>query len=373
MITVREVDNKRDLRRFVDFPNKLYKDVEQYIPAMYGEELEDFDKCKNPAFEYCVAKCFLAYNNSGEIVGRIAGILNENANKKWERRRMRFSHLDFIDDEEVSAALFKAVEAYAREKNCEQVHGPLGFCDLDREGMLVEGFEQRSMFITYYNHPYYMRHMERLGYAKDTDWVEYLLTVPEEPNDKLSRLADIVMRKNKLHIADIRKKRLIKPYVRGVFELLNKAYENLYGVVPLSPRQVEKYTNKFLPIVNYRYVCIVLDQNEEVVAFGVAAPSIGPALKKSGGRLFPLGAVRVLKALRKNDTLDLFLVAVKPELQGAGLNAIVMDYVVKNAIKYGIRRAETGPELETNDKVQAQWRFFETQRHKRRRCYIKSI
>ena len=374
-VTVREVTTKQELRRFVDYPNQLYRDVPQFVPAFYGDDLADWDRTKNPAFDYCDAKCWLAYRD-GEIVGRIGAILSHKANEKWHTNRMRFSQVDFIDDPAVSAALFAAVESWAAEKGCDQIHGPLGFCDMDREGMLVEGFDRRSMFITYYNHPYYNEHLERLGYRKDTDWVEFYIQAPtpDSPQGvKLHRIAEHVLRSRKLHIANVRHQWQYPPLVEQVFRLVNEAYSPLYGVVELNERQVKKYKTKFAPLINPNLACFVMDEQERMVAFGVSAPSMAAAMQKSRGRLFPTGWVRVLHDLRKNDTADMLLIAVKPELQGAGINAIILDHLIQGAAKMGIHYAETGPQLETNSKILAQWKMFDKEQHKRRRCYIKDI
>ena len=374
-VTVREVTTKQELRRFVDYPNQLYRDVPQFVPAFYGDDLADWDRTKNPAFDYCDAKCWLAYRD-GEVVGRIGAILSHKANEKWHTNRMRFSQVDFIDDPAVSAALFAAVESWAAEKGCDQIHGPLGFCDMDREGMLVEGFDRRSMFITYYNHPYYNVHLERLGYRKDTDWVEFYIQAPtpDSPQGvKLHRIAEHVLRSRKLHIANVRHQWQYPPLVEQVFRLVNEAYSPLYGVVELNERQVKKYKTKFAPLINPNLACFVMDEQERMVAFGVSAPSMAAAMQKSRGRLFPTGWVRVLHDLRKNDAADMLLIAVKPELQGAGINAIILDHLIQGAAKMGIRFAETGPQLETNSKILAQWKMFDKEQHKRRRCYIKDI
>lgn len=374
-VTVREVTTKQELRRFVDYPNQLYRDVPQFVPAFYGDDLADWDRTKNPAFDYCDAKCWLAYRD-GEVVGRIGAILSHKANEKWHTNRMRFSQVDFIDDPAVSAALFAAVESWAAEKGCDQIHGPLGFCDMDREGMLVEGFDRRSMFITYYNHRYYNDHLERLGYRKDTDWVEFYIQAPtpDSPQGvKLHRIAEHVLRSRKLHIANVRHQWQYPPLVEQVFRLVNEAYSPLYGVVELNERQVKKYKTKFAPLINPNLACFVMDEQERMVAFGVSAPSMAAAMQKSRGRLFPTGWVRVLHDLRKNDAADMLLIAVKPELQGAGINAIILDHLIQGAAKMGIRFAETGPQLETNSKILAQWKMFDKEQHKRRRCYIKDI
>lgn len=374
-ITVREVTDKHELRQFVDFPNKLYKDIPYFVPAMYGDDLEDWDKKKNPAFEYCESRCWTAWRD-GEMVGRIGAILSHKSNKTWNTNRMRFTQVDFIDDPAVSEALFATVEAWAAEKGCTQVHGPLGWCDMDREGMLVEGFDQRSMFITYYNHPYYNDHLTRLGYRKDTDWIEYKLHAPDPNSDlakKLHRIAEHVKRSRKLKVVRVRTRLDYIPIIPKAFELINKAYAPLYSAVELTDQQVKKYSNKFLPLLSPKTTCFVKDEQGEMVALGVCAPSMAAAMQRSRGRFLPFGWVGVLKALMKNDTVDLFLIAVRPDLQGAGLNAIILDEMMRGARKMGIRYAETGPMLETNEKILAQWKLFDKEQHKRRRCYIKDV
>lgn len=375
-IKIREVTTKADLCRFVDYPNVLYKDVEQFIPAFYADDLDDWDPQKNPAFSYCEAKCFLAWRD-GEIVGRIGAILSHKANETWNTKRMRFTQVDFIDDREVSAALFAAVEDWARSKGCNQVHGPLGFCDLDREGMLIEGFDERGMFITYYNHPYYRDHLEALGYGKDTDWVENLIEIPSydsENAQKLRKLSEWLLKRGRYHKVDItNKNQITAKHIEQVFHLVNKAYAPLYGVVELTDHQIKKYAKKFLPMVSPDFLCLVMDEQEQLVAFGVCVPSMAEALKRCRGRLFPIGWYHVLRSMKHNDLMDMLLIAVDPQLQGMGLNAIVMDHIVQGAQRMGITHAESGPTLETNDKVQSQWKFFGHRQHKRRRCFIKNL
>ena len=375
MVAIKEVLTKKDLREFVDFPNKLYKDNENFVPAFFDDDMSDWDRHRNPAFEYCEARCFLAVRD-GEIVGRIGAILSHKSNAKWGTQRMRFSSVDFIDDAEVSSALFETVEQWAREKGCNEVHGPLGFCDMDREGMLVDGYDQKSMFITYYNAPYYNDHLTRLGYTKDTDWVEYKIATPAADSEAaqfIHRVAERCKSRNGFHVAHIRRRSEYKRYVRDVFELVNICYSPLYGVVELNDRQIKKDTNKFMPLINPEYACFVLDKNDELVAFGISAPSMAEAMKKNRGRLFPFGFVDVLKALRKNNAIDMFLIAVRPDLQRTGANAIILDYLRESCSKNGIEYAETGPQLETNNKILSQWKAFDKEQHKRRRCYIKTI
>ncbi len=374
MVQVKEVKTRSELKKFVNYPNILYRDVPQYVPAMIGDDLDDWNPKKNPAFEYCEAKCFLAWRD-GKIVGRIGAILSHKANEKWHLNRMRFTQVDFIDDEEVSNALFSTVEAYAREKGCDEIHGPLGFTDCDREGMLVEGYDRRSMFITYYNYPYYNAHLERLGYEKDVDWVEYLIDVPYDDHTvlRMDKLSERVLNYSNLHVLEVKHRREYKPLIEKVFDLINVAYAGLYGTVPLSERQVKRYAAKFIPLINPELTCFVVDEHDELIGFGVSAPSMAEALKKSRGRLFPLGFIGVLKALRVNDTLDLFLTAVRPDYQNKGINAILINHVLKGCHQMGIRKAETGPQLEENHKIRSQWNFFSYEKHKRRRCYVRKL
>ena len=374
-IDIIEVKTKKQRHLFVDYVNELYKDSPYFVPAFYGDDMADWDPKKNPAFQYCEAKMFLAYRD-GKIVGRIGAILSHRANERWGTKRMRFSQVDFIDDPAVSDALFSAVENWAREKGCDEVHGPLGFCDLDREGMLYEGFDKRSMFITYYNHPYYIDHMERLGYVKDADWFEYLLPIPREPDDncrRMERIANSIMKKTGFRKVEVKRRSEYKPYIKKAFELVNEAYAPLYGVVELGQEQIEKYADKFIPLINPDFCCLVVNDKDDLVAFGVMAPSMAEAMRKSRGRLFPFGWIGVLKALKKNDTADMFLIAVRPELQGLGVNAIVMDHMMQSCIRNGIKFAETGPQLEMNEKVRSQWKMFKLEPHKKRRCFIKKI
>lgn len=375
-VKIIEVNTKSrsQLKKFVEFPNKMYKDVPQFVPAFYADDMADWSD-KNPAYQYCEAKAFLAYRGE-QIVGRIGAILSKKSNETWGNNRMRFTQVDFIDDREVSKALFDTIENWAKERGCTEVHGPLGFCDMDREGMLVEGFDKRNMFITYYNYPYYNEHITSLGYAKDVDWVEFKINVPKEGDEvyqKIHKIAQKVMEKGNYHKAQLDRKSQYKPYIKKVFELVNIAYAHLYGVVELVPDQIEKYAGKFIPLINPDYCCLVLDENEELAGFGVCAPSVAAALKKSEGKLFPTGWMGVLKALRKNTAVDLLLIAVRPELQNRGINAIIIDHIMQSCIKNGIEYAESGPQLELNSKVLSQWKEFNAELHKRRRCYVKQL
>lgn len=370
MIEIREVNTYRDLKKFVNFQYKLYRGNKYWVPPLRMDEINTLREDKNPAFDFCEAKYWLAIKD-GEIVGRIAGIINNMYIEKWGTRNARFGWVDFIDDQEVSKKLFETVEAWAMDKGMTGIHGPLGFCDLDREGLLVDGFDEMGTFTTIYNYPYYPLHFEKHGYVKDVDWLEYELTIPNQIPDVIEKASQNALKRFHLKVLDAKKPKDLLPYVKGIFQLLNNAYSDLYGVVPLTDKQIELYTRQYFGFVNPDYVKIVLDQNDNVVAFGIAFPSLTLALRKTNGRLFPFGFIYLLDALKRNNMIDLCLVAVKPELQGKGVNAILMKEIHAKCVKNGIIKAQCNPQLESNIKVRTQWKYFDTKQHKRRRCYIK--
>lgn len=374
MVEIKEVLTKSDLKKFVQFPVALYKDNPYYIPDLLSDEMANFNKDKNPAYSYCDTRCFLAYKD-GEIAGRIAAIHSKKANEVWNTRRLRFSRIDFIDDIEVSAALLQSVEQWARELGMDEVHGPIGFSDMDQQGMLIEGFDQPSMLITIYNHEYYQRHMQQLGYGKSTDWVEYRIEVPDSINPRFIKLSEAVLKRSNVRVMRPNSKKEIKQkYIDQLFNVLNASYSGLYGVVPLMREQIDKYADEFLQMINLDFVRLLLDENDTLVGFGLGIPSLNEAVKKSNGRLFPFGWYRLLRAPhKKSEVLDLYLVGVVPEMQSKGMTAILLSSLTKEAIEKGIKYAETGPELEDNHKVQSLWKEYNTEQHKRRRCWIKNI
>jgi len=372
MVKIRKVEGLRDLKRFVDFPNKLYKGNACYVPALRMDEMNTLRRDKNPAYSFCEADYFLAYRG-GEIVGRVGVILNTRANETWNQKRVRITRLDFIDDAEVFDALIDTAERWARERCMEEIHGPLGFTDLDMEGMLIEGFEELGTFATIYNHPYYREHMIRRGFQKDVDWMEFQIVIPEKPNEKVARLAEIVKRKFGYRLLEFKRTKDILPWAHQMFDVLEEAYEQLYGVAPMTPELVDAYIDQYIGFANPDFIKLVVDQNDELVAFGITFPSFSRAMQKSGGRLLPFGFIPILRSIKKNDRLDLYLVGIKPEHQGKGVNALMMDAITREAIKYNMKITESNPELELNDKVQSQWKFYETRQHRRRRCFVKAV
>ena len=371
-VEIREIKSHWDLRKFIQFPNKLYQDNQYYVPSLFIDDLNTLDPNKNPAFQDCQARYWLAYKD-GKIAGRVCAILNNLHIEKWGQKYLRFSWLDFIDDHEVSAALISVVEGWAKELGMEAVHGPLGFTDLDREGMLVEGFAELSTMATFYNFPYYLNHMESLGYEKDIDWIEFELTVPEKQNEKISRAAEIVAKRNDLKLLVLDHKKELLPYAKELFNLLVDEYSHLYGTNPLNEQQIDAYIKQYFGIVHQDFIPLIVDTQGKLVAFGIAIPSLSKALQRSKGRLFPFGWWFLLQALRKNDRADLMLVAVKKEYQGSGVNAILMDKLTKVFLDRGIKKVESNPELETNANVQSLWKLYEKRQHKRRRIFIKKL
>lgn len=373
-VTIREVTSKKELKRWVEFPNKLYKHEPMFVPFLTADELGTFNKKSNPAYAFCETKLFLAYKDE-KIVGRIAALINHAANKKWGTSNIRFTRFDFIDDFEVSSALFNEVVKWGKERGFETVSGPHGFTDMDHEGMLIEGFDELNMSITFYNFPYYETHYERLGLKKDVDWVEYFLTVPNKHDERISKISSYIKERNGYQIVTYKTAKEIKNDAFTAFKVIDEAFSVLYGTVPLTDEVINQTVADNIPLMNLKYICSVKDRSGNLIGFAVLVPSIAKALKKSNGKLFPFGIFRLLKALKLkgNDTLEMFFIAVKPEYQSKGVPAVIMDHIMKVLIENGVKYCETGPELEDNVDVQSMWKGFDARRHKRRRCYKKSI
>jgi len=371
-IKLKEVTSNRDLRTFINFPLWLYQDHPYYVPTLFSDEYNTLHWDRNPAFEYAEARYWLAYENN-RLLGRVAGIINHKHIEKWDEPFLRFGWLDFVDDKRVSLALLDILEDWAREQDLKAIHGPLGFTNLDREGLLIEGFNELATLATLYNFPYYPEHLTQLGYKKDIDWIEYELTVPKQLDEKIVQAEKLVLKRNYLHKLNVRRKRDLLAYAPQLFQLINQEYSQIYGSIPLSQREIEHYTKAYFGFVHPDFVPIILDEDDKMVAFGVVIPSLSKALQRSRGKLFPLGWFYLLRALRKNDRADLYLIAVKKKYQGLGVNLVLMNHVCQVLNDRGIRKAETNPELETNLDVQSQWKFIEKRQHKRRRCFIKHL
>lgn len=375
MIEIKEIPLTRSaLKKFTQFQVDMYKDNPYYVPPLISDDIDTLDPKKNPAFDFCEAACFMAYRD-GVAVGRVAAIINRQVNEKTNAKDVRFGFIDFPDEIEVSRGLLDAVEKWGKERGMTRVIGPLGFTDMDHEGMLVEGFDQLGTMATIYNYSYYPEHMHALGYEKDTDWVEYLVDVPDGIPEKHNRIAEIVKKKFGLKVLKFTSKKDIKEkYGRAIFELINEAYEELYQYSPLTDRQIKHYINIYLGLIDLSLVTLIVDKDERLVGVGISMPSMSRGLQKSRGKLFPFGWYHLLKGLKgKNDRVDLLLVAIKPEYQGKGVNALLFQDLIPAYIAHGYKCAESNPELESNSKVQNQWDAFPNRMHKRRRSFVKDI
>ncbi len=374
-IEIKQINpSPKELCKFVKFGIDLYKGNSYFVPPLVFDEVDTLNPDKNPAFEFCQAKYFMALRN-GTPVGRIAGIINTKVNERTGEKSLRFGFVDFIDDAEVVDALFKAVEQWGREQGMTSIVGPMGFSDMDHEGMLTDGFEEMGTMATIYNHPYYPVHMERMGYAKEAGWVEFRIEIPREVPDKYARIAEIVRKKYNLRSLKFTSRKTLKEkYGQALFELINEAYDGLYGYSPLTPRQIDHYIDMYLGILRLDCLSVVVDSDDRLVGVGISLPSLSSALQKGRGRLFPTGWWHLIKALKwKNDVVDLMLVAVKPEYQNKGANAIIFNDMIPSFVKNGYKWAESNPELEDNASVQLQWQYFEYRQHRRRCAFKKSL
>ncbi|MBN1251639.1 MAG: N-acetyltransferase [Bacteroidales bacterium] len=371
-IKIIEVNSKNELKSFIKFPNKLYKNNEFYIPALFKSELKTLTSENNPAFEYCSAKYWLAYKNN-EIVGRIAGIINNKYNEKHNIKYARFGWIDFIDNEEITDALLKTVENWAEENKMEYLHGPLGFISFDASGVLVEGFDEIPTSFAHYNYQYYDEKIKACGFEKDVDWIEFNIKVPDKVPERIVKSSKIIEERYNLHNADLKNKKDILKYSEELFNLLNDSYSGVYGFSELTKKQIKNLKNDFLGFISTDYISIIINEKNELVAFGITIPSLSKALKKSNGKLFPFGFLRILKALKNNDTVDLLLIGVKKEYQNKGVHALIFNKIGNTFVKNRIKYIETTRELEENNKVKLLWTDYELRQHKKSRCYIKKL
>ena len=379
LIEIRKVETKKDLKTFIEFHYDLYKGNQYDVPSLFADDVNTLSKDKNAAFEFCEAEYFLAYREE-KLVGRIAAIINHKANKRWDRKTVRFGWVDFVDDLDVSEALFKAVEEYGRSKGMTEVVGPLGFTDFDPEGMLIEGFDQLGTFATIYNYPYYSKHMEQLeGWVKDNDYVEFKLLVPKTVPEKYVKIAQMVEKRYNLHVHILTKHEIWKEgYGRKIFQLINETFKDLYGYSELSDKQIDQYIKMYLPFADLNLIPVIEDWNADrkLVGVGITLPSLSKAVQKCHrGRMLPFGWWHLFRALKfhKTKIVDMEMIGVLPEYRQKGANALMFAHLIPIYQKYGFEWGESQVEMETNEKVQSQWQYLETIQHKRRRCYKKEI
>jgi len=381
-IEIRRVTDKQGLEAFIQLHYDLYKGNQYDAPNLYSDEKNTLSRDKNPAFEFCDAEYFLAYKD-GKVVGRVAAIINHRYNKQWNRPAVRFGWFDFIDDVEVSRALLKAVEDYGREHGMNEIIGPLGFTDMDPEGMLTKGFEELGTMATLYNYEYYPRHMEQMeGYEKDNDYVEYKVFVPKEGMpEKMKRVAELCMQRYNLHVPKMKRSQVFGPeqYGQKVLDVVNKTFGHLYGYSQMTQRQIDVYVKEYFKFFSMDMLCVIEDWNlpdHPVIGVGITIPSLTKALQKCrNGRLLPFGWWHVMRALKfkKTDVVDCLLIGVLPEYRAKGANSLLFYSLIPVFQKYGFKWGETHVEMESNDKVQGQWAYFDHELHKRRRCYKKCL
>ena len=378
-IQIKRVETKKDLKRFIEFHYDLYKGNPYDVPNLYSDEVNTLSKNKNAAFDFCEAEYYLALKE-GKIVGRVAAIINHKANEKWKKKDVRFGWIDFIDDIEVSRALFKAVEDYGRKKGMDDIVGPLGFTDMDPEGMLTWGFDKLGTMATIYNYEYYPQHMEKLGgWEKDNDYVEYYLVVPEKSPEKYTKIAEMVEKRYNLHVRKLTKKDIFQGgYGKKLFDLINLTYSDLYGFSELTDRQIDQYVKMYFPFADLNLVTVIEDGNKDnqLAGLGITIPSLSRALQKCRrGRLFPFGWWHLLRAIKfhKTDGVDLLLMGFLPEYRSKGANALLFADLIPRYVNYGFKWGETQVEMESNEGVQSQWGPLDPINHKKRRCYRRSL
>ena len=374
-VSIKTVTTKRDFKIFARFANRMYKGNPYYVPSIVMDDLDTFDKAKNAAFEFCEAEFYLAYKDD-KLAGRVAAIVNHKANEAWNVKQVRFGWFDFVDDIEVSAALLDAVAAFGKSRGMTDMAGPLGFTDFDPEGMLVEGYDRISTMALIYNHPYYPEHMKKLGYHKETGWVEYRLTLPEAPSERHRSIAEAVKARYGLKVRKLTKRQVKKEgYGQKIFKLINETYCVLYGYSLLSEKQIDQYVDAYLGIVNMELLSFVEDSDGNLIAAALTIPSVAKALQKCNGELLPFGWWHLLKTMywKKPDTLELLLIGVRPDYQNKGVNSLVMVDLLERYHKLGFKYAETNANLESNIKIQAMWDHFDHELHKRRWIFAKEL
>ena len=369
-LEIKRVDTKKDLKKFLDFQLKLYKGNKFWCPPMRMDEMDTLSRVKNPAFDFCEAEYWIVIREN-EVVGRIAGIINHKSNERWNEKLVRFGWIDFIDDVSVSKTLIDTVTEWGRTKGMKGIHGPLGFSDMDNEGMLIKGFDELATLASIYNYPYYNTHMEKLGFTKAVDWVQYEFTIPPTIPDKVDRLSLLVQEKYHLRLFKAKKAKDLLPYAPKMFETLNKAFSELYGYTELTAKQVSMYIKAYFGYVRPEFVSFVLDEKDDVVGFGISLPSLTKALQKCNGKLFPFGFWYLLRAMQKNDTIDMYLNGVRPDYHSKGVNALYYNEMHKAYIAHGIKKAITNPQLEENAKALTIWKNFDGRQHLTRRCWIR--
>ena len=370
-LELKQVKTHRELKRFINFQYHLYKGNAYWCPPLWMDEIKTLRKDKNPAFAHCEAAYWIAYRDN-KPVGRIAGLINHSANKRWEEKLVRFGWIDFIDDPEVSETLIDTVAAWGKERGMTGIHGPLGFSDMDNEGMLIEGFDQLAIMTSIYNYPYYPVHMERMGFVKAADWVQYEFDIQDIP-EKFEKAKSLVEQRYNVHLVKTKKKKELLPYARKMFQMLNVAFDDLYGFVALTDEQMDGYTKQYFGFIRPEFVSFVVNEADDIVGFGISLPNLTYALQRSNGRLFPFGWYHLLKAMRTNEIVDMYLLGVHPEYHGKGVAALFFYEMNKAYLDFGIKKAISSPQLDDNSKALSIWKNFSGRKNVLRRVWVREI
>lgn len=371
-LTIKVAETGQDMKDFISFPYNLYRNNPYYVPPLKTDQVTTLSKDHNPAFTHCESRYWLAYKKN-KVVGRIAGIINHAFIDKWGKRYARFGWFDFEDDESVAQSLLMICEAWARDWGMAALHGPMGFSNFDPAGMLIHGFDQIATLATLYNYPYYVTHIEKAGYQKEVDWVEYKIYLESKVPKKIEQLSSVVKRRNRVSVIHPKNPQDIDRYAHDIFDLINTCYSHLHGMVELTERQIQYYIKRYLPLIRKDFISLVVNDDGALIGFGIIMPSLSKALQKANGSLFPLGFLHLFLDIRKNSVGELCLIAIRPDYQGKGINALLMEAANKAYIQNKIYTVESNPELEDNKQIQSLWDYYAAHQHKRRRCYIKYL
>jgi hypothetical protein len=370
MVTVKEITSKRELKQFVCFPFSLYKSDPYWVPPLISDEMKTLSKDVNPSFAFCEAAYFVAYKD-GRMVGRVAALINHKANERWQNRLARFNWFDFTDDYEVSRALLEHAEAWSKAKGMTGIHGPLGFTDMDSEGMLVEGFGKLPSIVAKYNYPYYPAHVEAHGYVKSVDWLQHKFPASQPVPEKVERINKLISNKYKLTTKEFRHRKELLPYAGKMFDTINRSFAGLYGYTELSPKQIDYYVKAYFPFIRPELACFILDEQDNVVGFGLSMPTLSRAFQNARGKLFPFGWVHIMWALNQYDTIDLYFNGVHPSWQNRGIHSLYYVAMNNAYIRQGVKTAIATPQLDSNINAVGIWDNYEKEFYMRTRCYIK--
>ncbi len=371
-LSIREVRNKKDLRRFVAFPYLLYRSHPLWVPPLRREAAATLDPERNPAFEYCETALWLA-ESEGRVVGRIAAFINHKFVETWHSKTAGFGWFDLVDDQRVAGALLGRAESWAAERGMTSIQGPMGLTNFDQQGLLVEGFTELPTVASTYNFPYYLTHLEAHGYVKVNDYLEYEVIPPKTIPEKIQRISELVLQRNGVRLLKVADKKELMPYAREVFQIINTTYSHLFAYVPLTERQVEYYSRKYFPYLRPEFVSMLIEPGGRLIGFQITMPSLSRAMQKARGRLLPFGWLHLLRAMKRPKTIDLYLVGILPEYQNRGLNAAFMVDLNRITIENGIEKAETNSEQEDNKKIQDFWKHYQSRQHKRKRVLKKEL